>query len=164
MKRRVLITGASGYVAGLMLPALRERYDLTLLDVRTTDRQGNEVDGIQLVDLDRSKSKIGIVTIFVTSMPSSTAALRVPKMKVIQSSVSGLSLPTCRWPTMSIRSRWKRVSGESWPPALTMPPTTMNRSSCNIRWTLLPQRCAPFLTTITGGPRRCMSTWGSSLP
>ena len=58
MKRRVLITGASGYVAGLLLPALRERYDLTLLDVRTTDRKGNEVDGIHLVDLtDRNRDR-----------------------------------------------------------------------------------------------------------
>ena len=30
-RRRVVITGAAGYVAGLMLPGLRPRYDLTLL-------------------------------------------------------------------------------------------------------------------------------------
>lgn len=50
-QRKVLITGASGYVASLMLPTLRERYDLTLLDVRTTDRNGNEVPGVQIADL-----------------------------------------------------------------------------------------------------------------
>ena len=49
--RKVLITGASGYVAGRMLPEFRERYELVLLDVRTTNRQGEEVDGIQIVDL-----------------------------------------------------------------------------------------------------------------
>ena len=50
-QRKVLITGASGYIASLVLPTLRERYDLTLLDVRTTDRSGAPVDGIQLCDL-----------------------------------------------------------------------------------------------------------------
>jgi hypothetical protein len=50
------VTGAAGYVAGRMLPALRERYDLTLLDVRGTDRQGNEVPGVQIADLlDRNR-------------------------------------------------------------------------------------------------------------
>ena len=50
-KRRVVLTGASGYVAGRMLPALRERYDLTPLDARRTDRDGAEVEGVVVVDL-----------------------------------------------------------------------------------------------------------------
>jgi hypothetical protein len=50
-KLKVLVTGAAGYVASLMLPELRQRYDLTLLDVRTTDRNGNEVPGVQIADL-----------------------------------------------------------------------------------------------------------------
>ena len=50
-KRKVVITGASGYIASLLLPAFRERYDLTLLDVRTTDRDGNDVEGVQIADL-----------------------------------------------------------------------------------------------------------------
>lgn len=50
-KRKVVVTGAAGKVAGQVLPALRERYDLTLLDIRTTDRNGNEVQGIQISDL-----------------------------------------------------------------------------------------------------------------
>ena len=55
-KRRVVITGASGYIASLLLPAMRERYDLTLLDVRTVDRDGNEVEGVQIADLtDRNR-------------------------------------------------------------------------------------------------------------
>lgn len=55
-KRKVLVTGASGLVASLMLPALRERYDLTLLDVRDTDRNGNPVEGVQIADLiDRNR-------------------------------------------------------------------------------------------------------------
>ena len=47
-RRKVVVTGAAGLMAGLILPALRECYDLTLLDVRTTDRNGNEVEGIQI--------------------------------------------------------------------------------------------------------------------
>ena len=50
-RRKVVVTGAAGLIAGLLLPALRERYDLTLLDVRTTDRDGNEVPGVQIADL-----------------------------------------------------------------------------------------------------------------
>ena len=30
-KKKVVVTGASGTIAGVLLPALRERYDLTLL-------------------------------------------------------------------------------------------------------------------------------------
>ena len=47
----MVVTGAAGLIAGLLLPALRERYHLTLLDVRKTDRQGSEVEGIQIADL-----------------------------------------------------------------------------------------------------------------
>ncbi len=50
-KREVVLTGASGTIAGVLLPALRERYDLTLLDTRQTDKNGAQVDGVQVVDL-----------------------------------------------------------------------------------------------------------------
>lgn len=50
-KKKVVVTGASGTIAGVLLPALREQYDLTLLDTRTTDKDGNEIEGIQIVDL-----------------------------------------------------------------------------------------------------------------
>jgi nucleoside-diphosphate-sugar epimerase len=50
-RKKVVVTGAAGLIAGQMLPVLREHYDLTLLDVRTTDRDGNEVPGIHVVDL-----------------------------------------------------------------------------------------------------------------
>ena len=50
-KRKVVVTGASGYIASLLLPAFRERYDLTLLDVKTADRDGNEVEEVQIADL-----------------------------------------------------------------------------------------------------------------
>jgi hypothetical protein len=50
-KRKVVLTGASGTIAGVLLPALRERYDLTLLDARAKDKNGDEVEGVQVVDL-----------------------------------------------------------------------------------------------------------------
>jgi hypothetical protein len=48
---KVLVTGASGLMAGLLLPAMHARYDLVLLDVKTTDREGNPVEGVQITDL-----------------------------------------------------------------------------------------------------------------
>ena len=57
-RKRVVVAGAAGLIAGQMLPALRERYDLTLLDVRTTDPDGNEVKGIHIADLlDRDRDR-----------------------------------------------------------------------------------------------------------
>ncbi len=50
-KRKVVLTGASGTIAGVLLPALRERYHLTLLDSRSTNRSGDEVADVQIVDL-----------------------------------------------------------------------------------------------------------------
>ena len=55
-KRKVVLIGASGYIASLLLPAFRERYDLTLLDVRAVDRDGKAVEGVQIADLtDRNR-------------------------------------------------------------------------------------------------------------
>ena len=50
-KRKVVLTGASGTIASVLLPALRERYELTLLDAQPTDKQSHEVAGLQIVDL-----------------------------------------------------------------------------------------------------------------
>jgi nucleoside-diphosphate-sugar epimerase len=50
-KPRVLLTGATGYIAGQLLPAFRQRYDLELLDVREEDRSGNRVEGVEIADL-----------------------------------------------------------------------------------------------------------------
>lgn len=50
-KRRVLLTGATGYIAGQLLPALRERYDLRLIDVRRENRAGEAVEGVEIADL-----------------------------------------------------------------------------------------------------------------
>ena len=42
VKRRVLITGASGEISRQILLAFRERYDLTLLDTRPA-RHANDI-------------------------------------------------------------------------------------------------------------------------
>ena len=55
-KRRILLTGAAGYLAGRMLSQLGERYDLVLLDRKTENREGDEVPGVEVVDLiDRNR-------------------------------------------------------------------------------------------------------------
>jgi NAD+ dependent glucose-6-phosphate dehydrogenase len=57
-KKRVLMTGAAGYVAGQMLPTLRARYDLVLVDVSRKTRRGEEladVTAVDLIDPDRSR-------------------------------------------------------------------------------------------------------------
>ncbi len=50
-KKRVVVAGAAGYVAHQMLPAFRERYDLVLLDAQSRNRWGDEVEGVEIVDL-----------------------------------------------------------------------------------------------------------------
>jgi hypothetical protein len=49
--RRVLITGATGSIITQVLPALRERYDLMLLDRKDTTRDGSAVEGVTIADL-----------------------------------------------------------------------------------------------------------------
>ena len=50
-KRKVVVVGAAGYVAGRMLPVLRERYNLTLLDIKKTNREVEEVEGVVIADI-----------------------------------------------------------------------------------------------------------------
>jgi len=50
-KRKVVLIGAAGTIAGLLLPALKERYDLTLLDLRTTNQDGIRIKDIQIANL-----------------------------------------------------------------------------------------------------------------
>ncbi len=52
-KRRVVVTGAAGYVAQRMWPALQERWDLVPIDVRPTTRAGTPVPGLIVADLTR---------------------------------------------------------------------------------------------------------------
>lgn len=48
---RVLLTGATGYIASQLLPVFRDRYDLKLVDVRRENAQGEAVPGVELVNL-----------------------------------------------------------------------------------------------------------------
>jgi UDP-glucose 4-epimerase len=58
MVKKVVLTGASGYIAGLLLPYLRKRYDLTLLDIKKENREGKIIKDVKLVDLvDPDKDK-----------------------------------------------------------------------------------------------------------
>lgn len=57
-KRRVVLTGASGYVAQRMFPELGERWELVPIDVRATTRDGSPVPGITVADLaDRNRDR-----------------------------------------------------------------------------------------------------------
>jgi NAD+ dependent glucose-6-phosphate dehydrogenase len=53
---RVLVTGATGYIASLLLPAFRERYDLQLVDVRMSDLV-TDVDVLNLLEDDDDRLK-----------------------------------------------------------------------------------------------------------
>ena len=56
--QRVLMTGATGYIANQLLPTFRESYEMTLVDVKAENPRGEAVDGVQIADLidpDRSK-------------------------------------------------------------------------------------------------------------
>lgn len=50
-KRRVVLTGAAGYIAQRMYDALVERYELVSLDVRATTYDGRTVSGMVMCDL-----------------------------------------------------------------------------------------------------------------
>lgn len=57
-KKKVLMTGAAGYIAQQMLPTFRSLYELVLLDVSATNRRGEtmpDIVPIDLIDPDRSK-------------------------------------------------------------------------------------------------------------
>lgn len=50
-KRKVVVTGAAGYIVTRMLDEFRQRYDLRLLDVTRRTADGVEIPDIELVDL-----------------------------------------------------------------------------------------------------------------
>ena len=50
-KKRLLMTGAAGYVADQMLSRFREKYELVLLDTSTKNRRGQVVEGVNMIDL-----------------------------------------------------------------------------------------------------------------
>jgi hypothetical protein len=52
-RRRVVITGAAGYVAQRMFAELSERWDLVPIDISATTRSGEAVPGLIVADLTR---------------------------------------------------------------------------------------------------------------
>ena len=55
---KLLLTGAAGYIAAQILPTLRERYDVTCVDVTGETRDGEAIEGLvvaDLIDADRTK-------------------------------------------------------------------------------------------------------------
>ncbi len=50
-KKRVVITGASGYIVQRMWSEMSERYDIVALDSRATTAEGAQVPGIHVCDL-----------------------------------------------------------------------------------------------------------------
>ena len=50
-KPRVLLTGATGYIASQLLPVFQDRYDLRLIDVRSQNALGEAVQGVDVVNL-----------------------------------------------------------------------------------------------------------------
>ena len=50
-RRRVVLTGASGYIAQRMFKELGERWDLVPIDVRATAADGKPVPGLVVADL-----------------------------------------------------------------------------------------------------------------
>ncbi len=50
-KKRVVVTGASGYIIQRMWSELNERYDIVALDNRETTSDGKQVPGIRVCDL-----------------------------------------------------------------------------------------------------------------
>src|SRR2546426_1890408 len=52
-RRRVVITGAAGYVGQRMFKELAERWDLVPIDITATTRSGEKVPGLVVADLTR---------------------------------------------------------------------------------------------------------------
>ena len=50
-RKRVLLTGACGYIADQLLDEFRRHYELVLLDTRSVNHQGEAVDDVVTVDL-----------------------------------------------------------------------------------------------------------------
>ena len=50
-QRVVLLTGACGYIASQVRDAFRDRFELRMVDVRSKDRDGAEVEGVEIADL-----------------------------------------------------------------------------------------------------------------
>src|ERR1043166_3694842 len=58
--KKILMTGAAGYIAGQMLPPFRKRDELTLVDATQQNPLGEDVKDVVVLDLvDPDRSKYG---------------------------------------------------------------------------------------------------------
>ena len=56
--KKIVMTGATGYIADQLLPTFRESYEMVLIDVKEDNRRGEPVAGVvvaDLIDPDRSR-------------------------------------------------------------------------------------------------------------
>lgn len=51
MVQQVLITGATGYIAGQLLPTFQQNYKTVLVDINDVNREGNNIEDVHIVDL-----------------------------------------------------------------------------------------------------------------
>ncbi|MDP6360228.1 MAG: NAD(P)-dependent oxidoreductase [Planctomycetota bacterium] len=49
--KKIVVAGATGFIASQVLPALQERYECVLLDQKSERRDGTTVEGVHIVDL-----------------------------------------------------------------------------------------------------------------
>ncbi len=87
--RSVLLTGATGYIAGQLLPALRERYDLRLTDVRRENRAGQPIEGVVVADLLDAEPSALAALVAAASIRSSTAVAWCLRAKIRRSQYDG---------------------------------------------------------------------------
>ena len=66
-KRRVVLTGAAGYISAQLLPVLHERYDLVLLDLTKETKGGGS-----------TRSKKSIFPVPMSTSTESTSAVLMP--------------------------------------------------------------------------------------
>ena len=148
-RRKVLITGASGYIAGRMLPEFRERYELVLLDVKTTNRQGEEVEGIRLTEL-TDPDRDAYRSHFEGADAVVHCAFKV--------AVSRTSLPTFRWHITSIKPVWKPMFDALSSVVPITPPTITNGLIWTDKWDVVTPEMRPLSDNFYGWAKEAYET------
>ena len=122
---RVLLTGATGYIASQLLPAFQERYDLQLLDVREADGSGCRVEGVEVADLLGEEDSSKLEQLFAsadvvvhTGYRKATGTDPQSQYDVERTNVDMMQVSTS--------SRWSAGCGGWWPPAPTRRPSGTN--------------------------------------
>ena len=165
-KRRVVLTGASGYVAQRMFTELAERWDLVPIDVRATTRDGkagarHHRRGSHQPRPQRVPAALqGRRRRHPLRLRQRAEARRHDLAGQQRRRSSGPSTRTSRSPTTCTGRRSRRVCAASWCAAPTTPPTTTSGSSGRARWRWSRPTCRRGRTTGTAGPRRPTSCLG----